>query len=76
MAALLAYLPMILFIPCAGFWAWMFYEFVNNSELNDYEGSHDSIWPPQTRQNWLGAFLFLNIFAAVYYYVAVFSKQR
>ncbi len=40
------------------FWAWMFWDMANNNRL-----------PSNERSNWTLAFVFLSIFAAVYYYV-------
>lgn len=60
-------IPLIAFIivlPLAGFYLWMFYEFANNSSLD-----------PRDRQMWLIAFIFLNIFAAIYYFFTIYQQQ-
>ncbi len=42
------------------FWAWMFWDMTNNEDLaSNY------------KLNWTLAFVFFNVFAAVYYYVYV-----
>ena len=54
-------IPVIL---CIAFWSWMFWDMTNNEYL-----------PPNTRNYWLFAFLFLNVAAAAYYYVNEYRRK-
>ncbi len=46
------------------FWAWMFWDMTNNNDL-----------PGSAKSNWTLAFVFANIFAAVYYYVYEYRNR-
>jgi hypothetical protein len=46
-------------------WAWMFWDMINNPDI-----------PANARTYWLLAFIFLSIFAAVYYYVNVYRNRE
>ena len=46
------------------FWAWMFWDMTNNDNL-----------PSGAKSNWTLAFVFANIFAAVYYYVYEYRNR-
>ncbi len=50
-------------LPFAAFWLWMFWDMMNNEYL-----------PEQSRTTWMVAFVFLNFFTAVYYYFNVYKK--
>ena len=59
---LLLLIPLLLFI----FWAWMFSDMIKNENLPScfisFTGGRDA------RFDWTVAFVFLNIFAAIFYY--------
>jgi hypothetical protein len=57
-------IPLLLIVPLLVFWAWMFQEMRGNREL-----------PESAKNDWTLAFILLNVFAAVLYYVNVY-KQR
>jgi hypothetical protein len=63
--------PLVPLIPTIGvlallvFWAWMFWDMTNNDDL-----------PSSSKNNWMLAFVFLNVFAAVYYYVYEYRNRR
>ena len=46
------------------FWAWMFWDMTNNDKL-----------PGSAKSNWMLAFVFLSVFAAVYYYVYEYRNR-
>ena len=46
------------------FWAWMFWEMINNRNV-----------PDNARNFWMIAFVIFNIFAAVYYYMNVYRDR-
>ncbi len=46
------------------FWAWMFWDMTNNNRI-----------PSGERSNWTLAFVFLSIFAAMYYYVYEYRNR-
>lgn len=48
-----------------GFWAWMFWDMANNKYL-----------PSSARPTWTLAFVFANIFAAIYYYVYEYRDRH
>ena len=51
-------------LPFAAFWLWMFQDMSNNDYL-----------PRETRLNWTLAFIFANIFAAAYYYFDIYRNR-
>lgn len=58
-------LPLLLVIPLIAFWIWMFRDMLNNRDLSD-----------TARNGWIIAFIFLNAFAAVVYYVYEYRNKR
>ncbi len=62
--SILILLIIILPMPLLVFWAWMFREMINNDNL-----------PNDTKNYWTLFFIFLNIFAAMFYYVNVYKDR-
>ena len=58
-------LPLLLVIPLIAFWIWMFRDMLNNRDLSD-----------TARNGWIIAFIFLNAFAAVFYYAYEYRNKR
>jgi len=58
-------IPLIIIVALEGFWGWMFMDMSNNPSL-----------PPASKQNWLIAFVFLNIFAAGWYYLSEYQDRH
>jgi hypothetical protein len=58
-------LPMIIFVPALAFWGWMFRDMLNNDNL-----------PSSAKNGWMFAFILLNIFAAVIYYVQEYRSRH
>jgi hypothetical protein len=58
-------LPLALVIPVIIFWIWMFRDMLNNANLSD-----------SAKSTWTVAFIFLNAFAAVFYYVYEYRSRR
>jgi amino acid transporter len=50
-------------VPLA-FWLWMTWDLANNNNL-----------PRNEKLNWTWAFLFLNVFAAIFYYFTEYRKR-
>ncbi|HEY7339635.1 MAG TPA: hypothetical protein VH591_02035 [Ktedonobacterales bacterium] len=63
--SLVQLLPLVLIIPVILFWVWMFRDMLNNDNLSD-----------TARSSWMVAFIFLNAFAAVVYYVYEYRSRR
>ena len=59
---LIILLPLITVLT---FWAWMFREMI-----------HDDNLPPGSKDYWTLMFLFLNVFAAMLYYVNEYKKRH
>ena len=57
-------IPLIISLPLIVFWLWMFWDMVNNDNL-----------PGSTKDSWMLAFIFMNVFAAVFYYVNEYRKR-
>ena len=57
--------PLIFTLLAGGFWLWMGWDLGGNSSITGKE-----------KTNWIAAFLFLNVFAAIYYYVFVYRKRQ
>jgi hypothetical protein len=58
-------LPLLLVVPLIAFWIWMLRDMLNNDNL-----------PDTARNTWLIAFIFLNVFAAAFYYVYEYRNKR
>ena len=58
-------LPLVLIVPVIIFWIWMFRDMLRNDSLSD-----------TARSTWTVAFIFLNAFAAVFYYVYEYRSRR
>ena len=58
-------LPLVLIVPVIIFWIWMFRDMLNNGNLSD-----------TAKSTWTVAFIFLNAFAAVFYYVYEYRSRR
>ena len=59
------WLPLVLIIPVIIFWVWMFRDMLKNDSLSD-----------TAKSTWTVAFIFLNAFAAVFYYVYEYRRRR
>lgn len=57
--------PMIVLVVCLAFWAWMFRDMIENDDL-----------PGSAKQNWMFAFVLLNVFAAAIYYSTVYRNRH
>lgn len=58
-------LPLVLIIPVIIFWIWMFRDMLNNGNLSG-----------TAKSTWTVAFIFLNAFAAVFYYAYEYRSRR
>ncbi len=56
------------------FWIWMFWDMTTNDRLPN-SSDPPLTWPPSSKNNWMFAFIFLNVFAAVYYYWAEYRNK-
>ncbi len=64
MSALVAIISSLVIILLIWFWAWMLRHMLNNEYIL-----------PNAKNYWMFAFAFLNIFAAMYYYVYVYRNR-
>ena len=58
-------IPLIIILPLIVFWLWMAWDLGGNNNL-----------PSSEKTYWMLAFLFMNVFAAVYYYVTEYRKRH
>lgn len=58
-------IPVILVLPLLAFWAWMFWDMTNNDDL-----------PSNVKWNWTFLFVFLSLFAAVFYYFDQYRNRH
>ena len=58
-------IPLIAILPLLAFWLWMAWDMAGNDNLS---GS--------SKNYWTLAFLFMNVFAAVFYYVTEYRKRH
>ncbi|GCE10926.1 PLDc N-terminal domain-containing protein [Tengunoibacter tsumagoiensis] len=58
--------PILFVLPllALSFWVWMAWDCSNNDRFSSQEKTY-----------WLMAFVFLNVFAAIYYYVYEYRKR-
>ena len=57
-------IPLIIILPLIVFWLWMARDMANNDSLSGTEKTY-----------WILAFLFMNVFAAVFYYATWYRKR-
>ncbi len=57
-------IPLIIILPLIVFWLWMARDMANNDNLSSSEKTY-----------WTLAFLFINVFAAVFYYVTQYRRR-
>lgn len=67
-------LPLMILVPVELFWAWMFWDMVNNDNVSNQAAPVS--WPPTSKYNWMLAFIFLNIVAAGTYYFTEYKERR
>jgi hypothetical protein len=67
-------IPLLFVLPLIAFWIWMFREMTHNAYLPD-NSTGPLTWPPSSKYNWTLAFIFLNVFAAAFYYVLEYRKR-
>ncbi len=61
---LIGLIPLLLVVPLVIFWAWMFRDMLNTTDV-----------PSIYRPYWTMAFILLNIPAAVFYYYTVYRNR-
>ena len=69
------FLPLLIALPCIVFWFWMFNDLLKNDYLPERTTAPQS-WPPTTKSGWMTAFLLLNIFAALWYYLVEYRNRN
>ncbi len=58
-------IPLIIILPLIVFWLWMAWDLGGNDNLSRSEKFY-----------WQLAFIFMNVFAAVFYYIYEYRKRR
>lgn len=58
-------IPLVGTLLAASFWLWMAWDLGGNNRLSNTEKTY-----------WMAAFLFLNVFAAVFYYVYEYRTRH
>ncbi len=67
-------IPLIVSLLLFAFWLWMFLDMTNNDNLSSNSTAPLTL-PPSTKFGWALAFIFLSLFAAVYYYFAEYRNK-
>lgn len=67
------YISLIISALLIIFWVWMFREMSVNDDIP--ERSTRIAWPPASKFEWTIYFIFLNIFAAGFYYFYFYKKD-
>jgi hypothetical protein len=62
---MIQFIPLLIGLPLIGFWFWMLIDLSNNDYL-----------PQNTKNNWFLAFILLNIFAALWYYMVEYRPRN
>ncbi len=57
-------IPLAVILPMLGFWMWMYRDMTNNVYL-----------PDSAKQYWTMVFFFMNVFGAIWYYVAEYRNR-
>jgi heme/copper-type cytochrome/quinol oxidase subunit 2 len=68
-------IALIIVLPLIAFWLWMFWEMRKSAYLPD-NSAGPLTWPPSTKYTWTLAFIFLNVFAAAFYYAWEYKKRQ
>jgi len=58
-------LPLLITLPLIVFWFWMAWDLGGNNRI-----------PSNEKTYWMLAFLFMNVFAAVFYYVYEYRRRH
>ncbi len=58
-------IPLITILPLIVFWLWMGRDMMNNDNL-----------PGRSKDYWTLAFIFMNVFTAVFYYATEYKKRQ
>lgn len=58
-------IPILIGMPLIGFWLWMLVDMTNHPYLSR-----------KAKNNWLMAFVFLNFFGALWYYLVEFRPRH
>ncbi len=66
-------ISMLIILPLIVFWFWMFWEMTNNADLPG-NSTGPLTWPPSSKYGWTLAFIFMNVFAACFYYLYEYRK--
>lgn len=57
-------IPLLAILPLLAFWLWMFSAMTK-----------DELLTSEQKSNWSMAFVFLNVFAAAWYYLTLYDKR-
>lgn len=74
-------LPVLITLPLAVFYLWMFYDMLHNPNLRSSPWAYLGVGgynqsPQDMRYNWALALLFLNVVGAMLYYFAEYRQRR
>lgn len=62
---MIQFVPMLFGLPLIGFWLWMIVDLTNNDYLSR-----------ESKNNWLLAFVLLNVFGALWYYMVEYRPRN
>jgi hypothetical protein len=65
----------IIVLPLAGFYLWMFRDMIHNQRLTSSPWMFREGLPDSARFNWTFAFIFLNVFGALLYYLTEYRSK-
>lgn len=67
-----AFVPLLILAPLLIFWVVMARDMLANDDIPDYQPNKPFNWPPESKNQWMFAFIFFNLFAAGYYYFTIY----
>ena len=71
----LVFIPLVVVAVALSFWAWMFRDLWANSNM-PADSPSGITCPPESRSAWTVLFVLLNVFGALFYYVAVYRDRH
>ncbi len=67
-------ISMLVVLPLIVFWLWMFWDMTNNDRLPSNSPT-PLTWPPSSKFEWTLVFIFMNVFAACFYYFLEYRNR-
>jgi hypothetical protein len=68
-------ISVVIVFPLIVFWFWMFWDMSGNDSLPN-NSNPLLTWPPTSKNGWMFFFVFLNVFAAAFYFASEYRKRH